>query len=534
MSIVKGEFPLSALLSHQLSDRHRSSTELSLVAIDSYQEWKRKVFIEFGLIKSVCLGTSDEAISEEEYLKNLDPKNWKEQDHYAVLGLRSKRFLASDDEIRRNYRKQVLRHHPDKRNDLSSREDVESFYSFWYNFDSWREFSYLDEEDKEKGQDRGERRWIEKQNKLARQKRKKEEMTRIRQLTDNAYTCDPRVQRFKEEDKQRKIQQKLAKEEAKKAKIKEEEEMRRREEEKARKLREEEEERRKTIKEQNKKEKEALKKMKRKERKLLEQIFEDNNYFAQNDAEKVTNLQDFDKVCHFFTLEEIIAFKNSFNELSSLEKKKELFFNEVQKLNNRINKEKEENTLKSSKNSNIEESNDSDSKKWSHDDTQLLIKAVNLFPAGTQSRWEVIAAFITQHSSSGIQRKAKDVLSKAKNLQKLDPSLKDEVNRKAATKVLNNIQHKTTAADEATPSERYESPAELQGLNLEPWSNEEQKLLEQALKTYPASTVDRWDRIAECIPTRSKKDCMKRYKELVELVKAKKAAQEAVQKVKKT
>lgn len=52
-------------------------------------------------------------------------------------------------------------------------------------------------------------------------------------------------------------------------------------------------------------------------------------------------------------------------------------------------------------------------------------------------------------------------------------------------------------------------------------------MLEQALKTYPSSVPDRWDRIAECISGRSKKDCMRRYKELVELVKAKKAAQEA-------
>lgn len=75
-----------------------------------------------------------------------------------------------------------------------------------------------------------------------------------------------------------------------------------------------------------------------------------------------------------------------------------------------------------------------------------------------------------------------------------------------------------------------ESAAEAQGLNVQPWTPDEQQLLEQALKTYPASFgAERWEKIAACIPNRSRKDCMRRYKELAEIVRAKKAAQAAAQ-----
>lgn len=44
----------------------------------------------------------------------------------------------------------------------SSREDVEEFYSFWYNFQSWRTFEALDEEDVDSADSREEKRWVKK------------------------------------------------------------------------------------------------------------------------------------------------------------------------------------------------------------------------------------------------------------------------------------------------------------------------------------------------------------------------------------
>lgn len=36
-----------------------------------------------------------------EYLRSLDPKEWKDQDHYAVLGLKKLRHKATEDIIKR-------------------------------------------------------------------------------------------------------------------------------------------------------------------------------------------------------------------------------------------------------------------------------------------------------------------------------------------------------------------------------------------------------------------------------------------------
>lgn len=95
---------------------------------------------------------------------------------------------------------------------------------------------------------------------------------------------------------------------------------------------------------------------------------------------------------------------------------------------------------------------------WTPEELNLLIKAVNLFPAGTNQRWEVVANFINQHH--GGNRAAKEVLAQAKELQQSDFSrsaLKEAANKAAYNKFEKESKAGGTASEESIPSERYES-----------------------------------------------------------------------------
>lgn len=572
---------------------------------------------------SVSSSSSSESEEEEDLveaddslLQTLDPKEWKNQDHYAVLGLGSLRYKATEAQIKKAYKRKVLNHHPDKRrarglavkegeddyftcitrawetlgtqqkkraydsidpqfddavppannnsrenffkvfqpvfaqnarwsnkrsmpslgDENSSYDEVNKFYSFWYDFDSWREYSYLDEEEKEKGENREERRWIEKQNKAARQKRKKEEMARIRQLVDNAYACDPRIQRFKDEEKEKKLAQKKAKQDAARLRQEEEDRIRREAEEEERKKREEEEEKARIEAAALKKEKDAQKKVLKKERKTLRTLIKDFDFFATEETEKVNNMAEVEKLAELLALTRLQSLNEALTS-GDQDKAKQAFLKEVKDLNDQLEAEKQKHIEAASSKSSGDGSRKG-GQPWTEAEIQTLIKGVNVFPAGTKERWEVISNFIKQHVPEST-KSARDVLAKAKELQKNDSALKEDASKKAFQNFEKEQKKATSQANpkEGVVSERFESIAEQQiretGTNPAPWTTEEQKLLEQALKTYPANTPERWERISEAVPSRSKKDCMKRYKELVELIRAKKAAQDAAAKTKK-
>jgi hypothetical protein len=97
---------------------------------------------------------------------------------------------------------------------------VKAFYTFWRTFSSWRDFSADDEHkpsDIETAGSRDERRFMIRENEVAREKRKKEEYKRIQTMVERAYVNDPRIAKFKLEAERAKEGAKKQKEDARKA-----------------------------------------------------------------------------------------------------------------------------------------------------------------------------------------------------------------------------------------------------------------------------------------------------------------------------
>ncbi|KAG9003733.1 hypothetical protein FRB90_011133 [Tulasnella sp. 427] len=84
----------------------------------------------------------------------------------------------------------------------STKEEVEGFYDFWYNFDSWRTFEWFDKEMNEGSNSRDDKRYTEKKNKNERARRKKDDNARLRTFIDTSLSVDPRIKKIKQQEKE--------------------------------------------------------------------------------------------------------------------------------------------------------------------------------------------------------------------------------------------------------------------------------------------------------------------------------------------
>ena len=352
-------------------------------------------------------------------------------------------------------------------------EKVKKFYKFWSNFQSWRDFSVEGEYDLEEATSRFEKRQMLKENRKMKAALVKEEKIRIDNLTNIAYKRDPRIieeeNRLKKEREEEKRQRAILKQ----------------------KQKEEEELKRQMLIKQHEEEKERKKEMKIKEKEELANkilnIIKENNIIINNDDIFQFNLNSKNE-----SLKEFLA---HIDKIDKKELKKEIiekckiFFGMKFR-----DEKKEENEKKESI--------------WTKEEMFLLQKGVKKFPAGTKRRWDRIREIV--------KTKSEEEIIQMTHYLTVNPNIKIEgdINLKEL------LQKEKKEKKPEEKEKKVENKNEKNNNNEINWTNEEQKLLEEALKKYPSSLPanERWTNIAKHVG-KTKKQCVERYKYLASLIK---------------
>ena len=442
---------------------------------------------------------------------------------------------------------------PELGEDDTQYADVEKFYEFWFRFKSWREFPHEEEEDPEQAEGREHRRWIERFNAKLREKGKKEEARRMRDFVDAAYRNDPRVRRKKEEEEAKRKAKKEAKRQARQAEADE----KARVEREAQEAREAEEERARVAQAEAKKQRDhdrkAAQRQRARLRKLAGTVREaggqteaagastDNVEFLTSklDMLELAALGDTVEGCagDFAAAAAALgAAAESLREKERSEKERE----EAQREEaDRVKREEEERARAQAR---------ADSTPWENPELKLLEKALKKYPKGYAKRWNLISTFVGTRSPDECADKSKEVLAKQAsagvghvvrkkhlaNMEIKSPvTLRHEsfsdvdvhLSGNAASVYSAQVSSGTSQTESTAASSRLSRQAAgAAGANPEakPWTKEEGVKLVQALKSVPKDATDRWDQVAARLPGRSKKDCMLRYKALMEKLKASK------------
>ena len=137
-------------------------------------------------------------------------------------------------------------------------------------------------------------------------------------------------------------------------------------------------------KEKERKEKEESKKLIKGERKRLRNFAKEHNYFTSDETEKVSNMAEVEKICEVYSYEQIKELNSKLETNSS--KAKDIFLSALKKFNDKLEEERMEAAQMTSKST--EGGKSKSNVEWNTEELQLLIKSVNLFPAGTVNRWK--------------------------------------------------------------------------------------------------------------------------------------------------
>eukprot|EP01084_Bolivina_argentea_P001695 3134_1 len=368
-------------------------------------------------------------------------------------------------------------------NDTSSDEYVRKFYNSWRNFKSWRLFLHEDEIadnifDLNNAENNKEKKWMMKENQILQAPFKKEESLIIQQMVDNAYIRDPRITRMLYKEREEFLRELLDK---KKRKLKKQRER----DEKQKLIRQAEEKiRMEKLAIENKK-KQAMEQM-RMEKQAVPMKLRTlcNNEFFRNENIKG---KDIDTICFNASIDMIKSILSVNSEQGQL-----MRFGEVLLVAKKAKKQKKK-AEKLRKKKELEEKEKKAGKPWTDEELNCLVNAVGRFPGGTMNRWEKIQKAV------GKQRSVDDIIAKVKDLTKKGR------NKKSKKGMVNKKSVKKEVKEEDDDDEEEEDE--------DVWTKEQQKALENALRavrTLPAN--EKWDKLADMVPGKSKKECIERFK----------------------
>ena len=433
----------------------------------------------------------------------------------------------------------------------SPRSEVESFYSFWINIESWRRFEWMDEDEPAGTDNRADKRWHEKKNKAKRDTRKKEDNSRLIRLVETAMKRDPRMMRWKDADRAAKAAKKNSKVDAVKAA---------KEAEAARKAAEAAEKAAKEAAERAAKESVAAAKATAKaalksSRKAFRDALGSVELWAADLVAEIKTVQSLG-----LSIERVLtAIGEDTDRLSRVtqsinamiagfggERKGHLvslteFLRTVES-----NSESSANasvTCASASTACASATCASDDTlvtstttvaMWEIEEIDILINAVKQFPGGTTNRWDQITASLNRqisHLTPGKSFPTDQVIAQAAQLQSNKDAAPTEERDEAQTlAALNSAKKKRDPrVDMAEPTIaahyfQVDIPEKENTTPVAPvtWSPEDQAALEAALKTVPSDDPARWENVALLVPNKSKKDCIHRVKEIAAMLKAKK------------
>nr|XP_039269197.1 uncharacterized protein F54F2.9-like [Styela clava] len=143
---------------------------------------------------------------------------------------------------------------------------------------------------------------------------------------------------------------------------------------------------------------------------------------------------------------------------------------------------------------------------WTIEDESTLVKMMSKYPAGSSQRWHSIADDMDKPVDEVIKRakKIKNNIGSENTISRQKIKVSNKVDPNAFDEMV-TIRHDAIEQNNITDD----------------WDSSQQKLLEMALRQFPKGTPARWECIAKCIPSKTKEDCVARYKQLAERVQQK-------------